>query len=252
MRESAAGPPRGYRWSPSAPSWIVLAGLVIFCLPLGACGACGSHPASSSTTTTTTTSSTSTTSGGTGGSGGSGEAESGCVTMCATQATLGCPKGDEASCISVCESGKTMVSWCAEVVADAVDCLALEPASSFMCDAFGNPAAKPGFCAAELNAIQTCWHAGPRAGLPDLRRACADTCAKQAALPCADPRCATNCVDVLRTGSKCNGAFAALVACSARQEHASYFCGPVSPLPSLPMWVCAFEQSLLVSCLQRP
>lgn len=52
---------------------------------------------------------------------------------------------------------------------------------------------------------------------------------------------------------KCNGAFAALVACAAKQDAASFACDMQSPpLPSLKQGLCGFEELLLATCLQQP
>jgi hypothetical protein len=146
------------------------------------------------------------------------------------------------------------VTWCATIAAASTECLAKEPASSFACDANGETAPTSGVCASELTAIQSCWDSGPPGGLPDLTQACSAACANEATLgSCADPNCTADCAAGVMAGQKCNGAFAALVACSAQQPATSFACDTESPPhANLKSGYCAFEASLVYVCSQMP
>jgi hypothetical protein len=190
--------------------------------------------------------------GNASGAGGGGGGDD-CALTCATQAILACPNSTQDACVAGCEFAKFEVGWCTTLVTAATDCLANEPATSFACDMNGQTAAKPGVCPSELAAMQDCWYEGPPGGLPDLTQACSTACAKQASLPCADPNCTSNCANALQPAQKCNGAFAALIACSAQQDAASFLCDTESPPRStLKQGLCSFEGLLLLGCLQQP
>jgi hypothetical protein len=52
-------------------------------------------------------------------------------------------------------------------------------------------------------------------------------------------------------GQKCNGALAALVACAAQQDAASFTCSTASPpAAALKPGYCEFELGLLYTCSQ--
>jgi hypothetical protein len=197
--------------------------------------------------------------GGTGGMGGTSSASAAgggvtggddCSRLCETE-TKACPKTVLTTCNTVCETTKTAVGWCTKEVTAATDCLAKQPSSSFTCDTSGQPMPGAGVCSSELSAMQSCWYKGPSAGLPDLTMACTTSCMEEAALSCADPMCAANCESSVKPGVKCNGAFAALVACAATQAAADFVCDTATPpRPDLKPGYCAFQQLLLYACLK--
>jgi len=151
--------------------------------------------------------------------------------------------------MAACEGTKSEISWCATLVTAATDCLAMQPASSFQCNTSGQPAPKSGVCASELAEMQSCWYEGPPSGLPDLTQACSEACAKEAALSCADPSCASSCLAAVAPGPKCNGALAALVACAATQDASSFACDTASPPTAyLKPADCGFQQLVLYAC----
>jgi hypothetical protein len=220
----------------------VLAGLVA----AGALGACSASPATGAAGTGGDTGTTHASSAS--GTGGAGDD---CATVCATEAKA-CPKTMASACTAVCEVNKSEITWCTAIVTTAIDCLAKQPASSFQCDMNGQAVAKSGVCPNETAAWASCWDNGPPGGLPDLTQACSAYCSKESGLSCADPNCTADCAKSAMSGQKCNGAFAALVACAAKQDAANFICTTGSPpLPALKPGFCAFEGLLLFNCLQH-
>jgi hypothetical protein len=99
--------------------------------------------------------------------------------------------------------------------------------------------------------MQSCWYTGPPGGLPDLSQACSGSCANEALLSCADPNCTADCEAAIKPGPKCNGALAALIACAATQDAASFACSTgTPPQANLKPGFCGFQELLLYECLQ--
>jgi hypothetical protein len=222
-----------------------------------AAGACSATPTRAPTgsgdggATSASASSGSTHASASGSTSGTGGAPDGCSIVCATEAQVTCPNTMPSACVAACEFAQAEVTWCTTVATAATACLAKEPASSFACDANGQTAATSGVCMSEQAAVVSCWDSGPPGGLPDLTQACTDACAKQAPLSCADPTCTADCESALMPGQKCNGAFAAGVACAAKQDAADFACDTETPpRANLKAGYCAFEAVLLGTCLQ--
>ncbi len=241
--------------SPSRPARrrtaLILPALTALCAALAACSATSTHGAAgsggASSASHASASSGSGTAGGTGGAAPHGP----CNVLCATEATVTCPNTMTSGCVVACVFAETEVTWCSVLAAASTECLAKEPASSFACDTNGETAPKSGVCTSELTAIQNCWDTGPPGGLPDLSQACADGCMKEAGLSCADQNCTADCEAGLMPGQKCNGAFAALVACAAKQDAANFTCTTATPQQAaLSPGYCEFEVGLLYACSQ--
>jgi|SRR6185437_10687877 len=234
--------PMTTRWTRARSVARLLAYGVIACAALAACGSSKKAPAGT---------------GGTGGAGGmggstvsSGTGGDDCAVLCATEAKA-CPKTNVTTCKTDCEATKTAVSWCKEEVTAATDCLAKQPSSSFSCATNGQPMSGAGVCTSELDAMQACWYTGPDGGLPDLSSACTSACTKEASLSCADPMCTANCESSVKPGPKCNGAFAALVACAATQPAENFACDTsMPPRADVKAGICGFQQLLLYACLK--
>jgi hypothetical protein len=189
------------------------------------------------------------TGGSTGGGGGSGD---GCSMACAIEAAA-CPKTKPTVCQAGCEATKTEVAWCTPQVTVATDCLAMQPATSFQCDMNGQAVAKAGVCETALSVAQSCWYKGPPAGLPDMSQTCSEVCGKQMGLSCADPNCVAGCQAAVMSSQKCNGAFAALITCGAKQDASSFECDTeMPPRAALKQGICEFEVLLWTGCLQQP
>ena len=201
----------------------------------------------------TSTSSSGSGDAGTGEGGGGGGAGDDCAHLCAAEAGVTCPNTKPADCVAGCEVVKTEVAWCTASVTPAIDCLAKEPSGSFQCDKNGQTAPKSGVCVAEQTAMADCWYDGPPGGLPDQTQACSGVCALEALPSCTDPNCNANCLAGVKAGMKCNGAFAALVTCAAKQDASSFACDmEMPPRANLKPGFCSFEELLLLDCLQQP
>jgi hypothetical protein len=247
MIDSLSAPARGR----TAP---ILMALTALGTSLGACSATSAHGSTGSGGTSgASTSSSASASSGSGTTSGTGGAHGPCDVLCATEATVTCPNTVTSGCKEACVFAETEVTWCSALAAASTECLAKEPASSFACDANGETAPKSGVCTSALTAIQSCWDTGPPGGLPDLSQACADGCTKEANLACADQNCTADCESGVMPSQKCNGAFAALVACSATQDAANFTCTTASPQQAaLKPGYCEFELGLLYTCSQAP
>jgi hypothetical protein len=233
----------------------ILVALTALGLSLLACSATSTRSSTmgSGGTSSASSASSASASSSSGTTSGTGGAHGPCDVLCATEATVTCPNTMTSGCTVACVFAETEVTWCSTLAAASTECLAKEPASSFACDANGETAPTSGVCTSELTAIQSCWDSGPPGGLPDLSQACADGCAKEASLACADPNCTADCQAGIMPGQKCNGAFAALVACSAKQAAASFTCTTATPPQAALMpGYCEFELGLLYTCSQGP
>jgi hypothetical protein len=76
---------------------------------------------------------------------------------------------------------------------------------------------------------------------------------REESLSCADPNCVSGCEAAVKSGVKCNGAFAAWVTCAWKQAPTSFVCDTESPpRATLKQGLCPFETLLLYTCLQMP
>jgi hypothetical protein len=235
--------------SPRCGTLAAALGAAGFMLAAVACSAAGGGRGSSEATSV---GSGSTSSAGSTGATSSGAVSDDCTTLCATEATLGCSDAGAAAttaCVLSCEYSKNEVTWCTPTSTAATDCLAKQPASSFSCVS-GAASANAGVCSTELSALTSCWYDGPAGGLPDLTQACATVCKWKSALSCADPNCVTSCEADVKPGAKCNGAFAALVACASVLPPSDFVCDTESPpQANIKEGLCPFEGLLLYGCL---
>ena len=149
------------------------------------------------------------------GSGGSGGATASCAEYCGTLSTLGCTGFDQTSCTGFCDAVTAAIApgGCDDELAAINGCIVAQPASSFSCDASGNPVTPTAACQSETATFDDCL--------------CSAACTSIVAAGCPatdQAGCETICT-ALRDGCPaCLDSFRGVVICEMTQPATAYEC----------------------------
>jgi hypothetical protein len=175
--------------------------------------------------------------------------EARCEALCNRLGKLQCPAPSTTWCKDDCMLRQSFAPWCDGAGLAAVDCLTIQPDSSFVCGATGAEP-KSDVCKGEQRAFENCLYKGP---LPDMTQDCTAYSnlfsSLVSSLGCGQPLTRDQCLSALSDPIPCNGALAIYIHCNAREPASSFQCTEGGPAPK-PNARCAPYAIPLVSCIQ--